>query len=64
MILMHNRALHTYKTLSHLVSFESRNNFVRLQFFYPFYWWGKKEFWRLSDLSRMTHLVYQIPGKR
>lgn len=41
-ILMQYRAFYSYNTLSHLVSFESHNSFVRLGFLYPFYWWGKK----------------------
>lgn len=30
------------KILPQLVSFESYNDFVRLRFLYPFYWWGKQ----------------------
>lgn len=60
---MHYRALYIYIILSHLVSFESHDNFVRLEFLYPSYWWGKKEDQgRLSDLPAIAQLVNQ--GKR
>lgn len=51
------------KSLSCPVSFKC-HNFVWLEFIYPFYWWGKKKFWRLGALCRMTQLVHPILGKR
>lgn len=60
---MHYRVLYIYIILSHLVSFESHNNFVSVEFLYSFYWWGEKEDQRrLSDLPGIAQLVNQ--GKR
>lgn len=60
-ILMKYKAFYIYKALSELASFASYDDFVRLKFLHPFYWWGKK---RIGDSLSclMTPLVYQ--GKR